>query len=263
MAEKRMISKVISISKKFNVRLDDHFSRLLYVLLIPHSDDFGRLTGDPYKIKALILPMMDEVTWKDVERSLAKLHQADLISWYEISGEKFIQINNFEEHQTGLHKRTRSKYPEPPRNSENFTEIPLEGKGREENGIEQNGREGSPTAGCNDRVQTLLNENQVEEFTIYHIESLASYRGVVDFEVIEYCIVKAKKKHVNYAIKTLEGLVRDGKTSKESVQYIRAVPDKPKHDPELEARRMEIARNKWIAEGKDPDDFVYRPASGT
>lgn len=34
-------------------------------------------------------------------------------------------------------------------------------------------------------------------------------------------------------------------------------------DPELEARRMEIARTKWIQEGNDPDEFVYRPASGT
>lgn len=29
-------------------------------------------------------------------------------------------------------------------------------------------------------------------------------------------------------------------------------------DPELEYRRLEIARNKWISEGNDPNEFVYR-----
>lgn len=141
MAEKRMISKVISISKKFNIRLNDHFSRLLYVLLIPHSDDFGRLTGDPFKIKALILPMMDDAKWEDVESSLSKLHQSELIIWYEVDGEKYIQINNFDEHQSGLHKRTRSKIPEPPEVSRNFPEFPFELNRTELNRTEEKGRE--------------------------------------------------------------------------------------------------------------------------
>lgn len=32
-------------------------------------------------------------------------------------------------------------------------------------------------------------------------------------------------------------------------------------DKDLEARHIEIALNKWIAEGKDPDDFNYKSAS--
>lgn len=263
MAEKRMISKVISISKKFNVSLNDHFSRLLYVLLIPHSDDFGRLTGDSFKVKALILPMMIDVEWEEVEKSLKKLHQAELINWFEADGEKYIQIINFDKHQSGLHKRTKSKFPDPPNYSRKFPEIPPEGKGREENGIEENGTEGSPRPDLRRDVQNLLEASQVEDYTIHHIEIISSYYGVVDYEVIEYAIAKSKKKHVNYTVRTIEGLVRDGKTTKESVKYIHAVPDKPKYDPELESRYIEIARNKWISEGNDPSGFVYKPASGS
>lgn len=266
MAEKRMISKVISISKKFNVRLDDHFSRLLFVLLIPHSDDFGRLTGDPFKIKALILPMMDDAKWEDVEQSLAKLHQAELIIWYEVKGEKYIQINNFEEHQTGLHKRTRSKFPEPPGISRKLPEIPPEEKRREENGTEENGREGSPPATISgnlheQRLMQLMIDCQLEEMDMYPVEQVLSYVGMVDIEVIEFAIKKGSRKHINYTLRTLEGLVREGKTSKDSVRYIQAVPDKKK-DAELEARDIEIARNQWINAGGDPNEFRYKPASG-
>ena len=118
MAERRMISKVISISEKVNSL--SLFGRLLYTWMIPHADDFGRLPGSPAKVRALVVPMADE-TVKDVEEALADMHKKGLIIWYEVNGEKFIQITNFEKHQQGLHKRTKSKFPEPP---EEFREIP-------------------------------------------------------------------------------------------------------------------------------------------
>lgn len=118
MAERRMISKVISISEKVNSL--SLFGRLLYTWMIPHADDFGRLPGSPAKVRALVVPMADE-TVKDVEEALADMHRKGLIIWYEVNGEKFIQITNFEKHQQGLHKRTKSKFPEPP---DEFREIP-------------------------------------------------------------------------------------------------------------------------------------------
>lgn len=226
MAEKRMISKVISISKKFNISLDDHFTRLLYLLLIPHSDDFGRLSGDPYKVKALILPMMNDVTWDEVESSLAKLHNSKLINLYEIDEEMYIQIINFEEHQQGLHKRTRSKFPEPPNYSRKFSEIPSEGKGREGNRTEENRTEGEgkgtemPPPDSNphkDKILKLINECEIQDYTLYELDIIYSYIGVCDIEVIEACIKKGQKKHINYTINTLKGKVKDGITKKEQI----------------------------------------------
>lgn len=121
MAERRMVSKVISISEKVNSL--SLFGRLLYTWMIPHADDFGRLPGSPIKIKALVVPMFDE-TIKDVGAALQDMHQLGIIAWYEVGGEKFIQITNFEDHQQGLHKRTKSKFPDPP--TENHPPKPPE-----------------------------------------------------------------------------------------------------------------------------------------
>lgn len=119
MAERRMISKAISISEKVNSL--SVFGRLLYTWMIPHADDFGRLPGSPVKVRALVVPMADE-TIKDVEQALKDMHKHGLIIWYEVDGERFIQITNFEKHQQGLHKRTPSKYPSPPNSCHEFSD---------------------------------------------------------------------------------------------------------------------------------------------
>lgn len=145
MAERRMISKSISISEKVNSL--SLFGRLLYTWMIPHADDFGRLPGSPTKIKALVIPMFEE-TVKDVESALKDMSACGLILWYTVNGDKYIQINNFEEHQTGLHKRTASKYPDPKQaeeihGKEHFREFPGNSQKfpLEENRTEQNRRE--------------------------------------------------------------------------------------------------------------------------
>lgn len=221
-----MISKVISISKKINLRLDNHFARLLYTWLIPHTDDFGRLTGCPHKVKALVIPMLDD-TWKDVEKALQSLHDVELIQWYEVNGELYIQLTNFDGHQSGLHKRTKSKIPNPPElpgNSRNFTEIPLEGKGREQNRREEEGKGTPLTFDPYERIQNLFNIHHVEDYILHHINVMASYIGMVEFEVIEHAIKKGAHKHANYCVRTLEGLVKDGKLTKESVEYKTVTP---------------------------------------
>lgn len=110
MAEKRMLSKVISISEKVNT-LPDIFDMLLFTWMIPHTDDFGRLAGSAAKVKALVVPMLDK-TIRDVEAALNHLADAELILWYEADGEKVIQILNNEKHQQGL-KGKRSKFAAP------------------------------------------------------------------------------------------------------------------------------------------------------
>ncbi|MCG7406747.1 DnaD domain protein [Paenibacillus sp. ACRRX] len=145
MAEKRMISKVISISEKVNM-LPDIFDMLLFTWMIPHTDDFGRMAGSAAKVKALVVPMLDK-SMRDVEAALGRLAASGLILWYESDGEKVLQILNFEKHQQGLHKRTKSKFPDHiPNDSGNFPGIPselkrTELKRTEENRTEEKGTE--------------------------------------------------------------------------------------------------------------------------
>lgn len=218
MAEKRMVSKSISISEKVNL-LPDMFDMLLFTWLIPHTDDFGRLTGSPAKVKALVVPMLDK-SIKDVDRSLTELHKADLIEWYEIDGNKYIQIVNFERHQTGLHKRTLSKIPECPGDSRKFPEIPPQGKGREENLTEGNRTEGKGTSapsdqnGHKERIMALCNEMKIQGFTLYTLDIVYSYIGMADIEVIEAAIKKSQNKPQTYLTNTLNGMIINDKITR-------------------------------------------------
>jgi hypothetical protein len=145
MARGRMISKSLSTSEKFaNLSLTKNglaeFCQVLYVMLIPHTDDFGRLQGDVFTIKHQCFPASPRPP-EDFKTALSALHDAELIIWYQVSGKQFLQITNFDPHQSGLHKRTKSHFPDIPGNSGNVREIPSEEKGRELKGTEGKGRE--------------------------------------------------------------------------------------------------------------------------
>ena len=135
MANRRMIGKSISISEQVNDLSD--FAALLFSCMIPHSDDWGILPGSPKKIKALVIPMRKQ-TERDVEKALREIADAGLIWWYEIGGNKYVQFCKWDEHQEGLHKRTKSKFPEFPGSSENIQEIPGQGNLSEEKRREEN-----------------------------------------------------------------------------------------------------------------------------
>jgi hypothetical protein len=147
MARGRMVSKALSTSQKY-ARLTDvagkraEFCQAMYPLLVAHADDFGRLSGDAFTVKHAVVPTSPRKE-ADVEIALSALHEVGLIVWYEVDGRKCIQIVDFERHQSGLHKRTGSEFPEA---SGNFREIPSEQKGREQKRTEGKGREGSAEA---------------------------------------------------------------------------------------------------------------------
>jgi hypothetical protein len=158
-ARGRMISKSLSTSAKFaNLSATTNglseFCQVLYVMLIPHTDDFGRLQGDAFTIKHQCFPASPRSV-DEFKSALLALHNAELIIWYQVSGKQFVQITNFDPHQVGLHKRTHSVFPEFPGISGNLPEFPKspnthkEKKERypkkEEKGTELKGSEGKGT----------------------------------------------------------------------------------------------------------------------
>ncbi len=353
MAEKRMLSKVISVSEKVNT-LPDIFDMLLFTWMIPHTDDYGRLPGSPAKVKALVVPMLDR-SINDIQNSIERLANKNLIVLYESNGEKAIQIVDFEKHQQGLKNKKASKFSTPncylPLNNshlpsynnnlsasecdieeliavmlinntfivgEEFVSVerqyridnsyidilasgknhgrylfeikrqrlsnaaidqilkyrsmindpgvictlvgyglstnfdnqrctdeginvliyddllnvvisqsfnvnyrqPMlltnrtEGNRTEEKGIEEegNGTDSPPPSDpIKNSLLNLMNEHSVKT-TIFGLDQIYSYIGVVENEVIETAIKKAAGKHVNYAVNTLQGWVSEGKT---------------------------------------------------
>lgn len=137
MARGRMITKTLSTSRKF-AKLASEFGQVLYMLIIPHCDDFGRQSGDAFTVKHQVFPTSPR-TEDEFEAALVDMEGAALIERYDVADEKILQVVQFEEHQVGLHKRSNSRFPENPGTSGKFPEIPSELKGTEGNRTEGNG----------------------------------------------------------------------------------------------------------------------------
>lgn len=137
------------------------------------------------------------------------------------------------------------------------------GEEQEEEQEREQKQKAGVSADSNEKIRSWLFQYNVQCRGTFELEQTQSFIGTMDIEVIEHCIKQAEGKHVTYLLTILQRFLNEGKTTKESIRPLHAVPSKQqKHDPELEARRIEIARNKWISEGNDPDAFVYPPASG-
>lgn len=118
MARGRLISKSLGSSRKFHALLTaggklGEFCQVLFPLLIANTDDFGRLPGDAFTIKNVVLPSSRRPE-EDFERALEIIHQAGLLARYVVDDSIYLQIHKFDEHQPNLHKRLTSKFPEIP-----------------------------------------------------------------------------------------------------------------------------------------------------
>lgn len=219
MARKRMIDPSFWVDEKLGT-IDPH-ARLLFMGLISQSDDEGRLNGHPALIRSLIFPYDHQISVDDVEEWLTLLaaDERKLIIRYEVDYQKYIWIPNFKKHQT-INKPQKSKLPEYYGNTtvvEGEDYVPKEEKGIEVKGIRSEEKGIAPSPDIKDSISNLLKQCNIQNYTLYSIDVLASYHGVVEIEVIEAAIKKAQDKHVNYAENTLKGWIKDGKTTKESL----------------------------------------------
>lgn len=123
MATRRMISKSYSYSIEFNSL--SSFEQVLFLMITPHLDDFGKIEGETQIVKARVLPS-SKASFEDFETAIRNIEKVGLIERYEIDGRKYIRYPKFEKEQTGLNKRTISDYPDPgdTTNSKTFQEVP-------------------------------------------------------------------------------------------------------------------------------------------
>jgi hypothetical protein len=112
----RLLWTGISDSKKMKAVQGDRLFRigchLVYTWLLPWCDDDGRMPGEPLKILANVAPNED-FSLKEIERMLSELDRVALIRWYEVDGEWFIQILDWEKYQRIRKDRYNpSRYPQ-------------------------------------------------------------------------------------------------------------------------------------------------------
>ena len=165
MANRRMISKSISISTKVNSISD--FAALLFTWMVPHADDYGVIDGDEGTVKALVVPRRKQ-TEAAVGQALSEMQKIGLIWRYSWKGKPYIQFVNWEEHQEGLHKRTAPKLPiyqDCCGNSGNFREIPGNSPLREQNLTEGKGTEGKEKAKKTFAPSVSLTEEENRKLT--------------------------------------------------------------------------------------------------
>ena len=128
MAQRRMISRNLGSSRKFHAvnarcgKLGD-FAQALFPLIVVNADDFGRLEGDAFTVKHKVFPVSPR-TEEDFETVLQAMSDVGLIRFYEVGGDRYLEVVNFDREQPGLHKRTKSDYPDPPPLQESFGKFP-------------------------------------------------------------------------------------------------------------------------------------------
>jgi len=113
MAKGRFLSKEITVDKKVH-DLQSVYCKLAWSWLIPHLDVEGRIHGDPSVLRSTIMPREKEVTDEMMESFIKEWHDKEMIVWYEVDGDKYIQCLNFEKHQSGIRKDRESPSIIPP-----------------------------------------------------------------------------------------------------------------------------------------------------
>lgn len=114
MARGRFLPKSLATDLR-TTEVDDR-ALLLYVLLLPHADVDGRISGHPRVVRATVLPLREGWTDPDVEAALNELHEAKLIELYAVDGERFVQYPGWKKMQSGLRsdREAQSEIPPPP-----------------------------------------------------------------------------------------------------------------------------------------------------
>jgi hypothetical protein len=123
-ARGRLISRSLGSSRKFHALLQaggklGEFCQVLFPLIVANTDDFGRMPGDAFTVKNVVLPSSPRPE-RDFDKALDVIAGVGLTERYQAQGSIYLQVNQFDDHQPNLHKRTESRFPEFPGSSGNF-----------------------------------------------------------------------------------------------------------------------------------------------
>jgi len=93
----RMLRRDISKSKKI-ASLSER-SAVLFFMLIPHLNSFGKMNGSPYFVKGEVVPLLKYFTIPIIEKCLDEITDKTSLKWFEKDGLLFIHSTNWQEHQ--------------------------------------------------------------------------------------------------------------------------------------------------------------------
>lgn len=116
-----MLHKKISVSSQVNkLSLP---AKLLFTWMIAHTDDEGRMKGDPEIIKATVVPMT-KWSFKKIQNYLTEIKNQQLIYYWEQNNEWFIEFVKWNDYQSIRKDRVQpSKLPSFPNEKANNVSV--------------------------------------------------------------------------------------------------------------------------------------------
>jgi hypothetical protein len=151
MARGRLISKSLGSSRRYHALLQaggrlGEFCQLLFPLLVANTDDYGRMPGDAFTVKNVVLPSSPRPE-RDFDKAVAVIASVGLIVRYQVDGVVYLEVSHFDEHQPGLHKSKTERFPAIPNDEAILREnsdAPENYALREGKGSKGKGTEGNP-----------------------------------------------------------------------------------------------------------------------
>lgn len=131
MADGRMLKKVISESRRVaSLKSDTH--RMLYTWCIAHLDIEGRLVADPDLFKGKVAPRLKHITPSVCNAALLDMAEQELIILYEIDGDRYLQLRNFDKHNKVRKDKEKPSLIPPPADGRELDGLPpADGQGKD------------------------------------------------------------------------------------------------------------------------------------
>lgn len=163
----RLLNSRLHISN--SIRRLTPLEEVVFIHIILSCDDFGRFYADPEVLRGQLFPGRN-ISFKQMEDSLAKLEEENMIVRYSCEGLMYLQLVNWLKYQKPRAKE--SKYPAPL----DCDEMPLPEVASEEEEKEPTQQEESSP----EFISILLNDGTLYPVTIADIERYESLYPSVD-----------------------------------------------------------------------------------
>ncbi len=121
-----MLRKDVCESNSF-AKINNSNAQLLFILLTPWWDDYGKMIGDPIWIQGNIVRKLPQFNIKVINWCLLRISEcADVVWWTDEKGNKWLHWKKFASHQTiSDEKRHKDSLPSPkiPKNPQESSVI--------------------------------------------------------------------------------------------------------------------------------------------
>jgi len=92
-----MVRKDVSNSKKLAALSPKTLA--LFLMLIPHFDNHGKMNGDPMYIKSEIVPFIPWLTILSIRKALTEIDRHTNVKWFQNEGRWYLHALSWREHQ--------------------------------------------------------------------------------------------------------------------------------------------------------------------